>query len=98
MSLLASTTLALCIPVILITTPKISVPQPLRRFTKSFPVSRLVVYVVTIGLALAGQGVVSVVSDLVMLLTFASGFIIPGASYCILPARLTNLWDLRSFQ
>lgn len=79
MSFLCITTLGLNISTLLITIPKIPVPQSIRRYTKSFPVFRLVIYGMSVGLvALESKEMGRVLSDVVMVLVFGSGFIVPG--------------------
>lgn len=79
MALLNSTTLALTIPLIVITLPSIPLPTVLRR-RNELPVSKGVLSVAVVALAVVPQQWARVLSDVVMVVAFFSTYVLPGMS------------------
>ncbi|TBU44418.1 hypothetical protein BD309DRAFT_1000494 [Dichomitus squalens] len=65
------------IPSVLITTPALPIPYPIRRAT-SLPISKVLIYILTPALALLPAHVTRVGSDLVLLLAFLSTYVVPA--------------------
>lgn len=70
-------TLMLSIPSILITTPSLPVPFSIRRST-NLPVSKILIYFITICLSLPPPSVSSAFSDLLIMMAFLSTYMLPG--------------------
>ncbi|KAI0373665.1 hypothetical protein BV20DRAFT_962228 [Pilatotrama ljubarskyi] len=70
-------TLLLSIPAILITTPALPIPIPIRRAT-NFPLSKVLIYLITIGLSILPASMTRVGSDIILILAFLSTYTIPA--------------------
>lgn len=79
MALLNAITLALTIPLIVITLPSLPLPVALRRRSE-VPVSKGVLYVVMVALGMVPQDWAHVLSDVVMVGAFFSTYVLPGTS------------------
>ena len=71
------------VPSILITAPALPLPIPVRRAT-SLPISKLLLYLATIGLALLPAHVTRIGSDLVLLLAFLSTYVAPAFIHIVI--------------
>ncbi len=76
-SVLGAASLLFSIPAILITTPALPVPYPVRRAT-SFPLSKALIYLITVLLSTLPEHAVRIGSDIVFLLGFLSTYIVPA--------------------
>ncbi|KAI0916886.1 hypothetical protein AcV7_005756 [Taiwanofungus camphoratus] len=76
-------TLMLSIPSILITTPSLPVPFSIRRST-NLPVSKILIYFITICLSLPPPSVSSAFSDLLIMMAFLSTYMLPAFIHIIL--------------
>ncbi|KAI0754736.1 hypothetical protein C8Q80DRAFT_1140665 [Daedaleopsis nitida] len=74
---LGAASLLLSAPAIIITTPALPVPYSARRAV-SFPLSKVLVYLLPICLSLLPRHVFSVGSDIVVILTFLSTYVVPA--------------------
>ncbi|TCD61210.1 hypothetical protein EIP91_008779 [Steccherinum ochraceum] len=83
LGLLNACTLALTVPSIVITTPPLPIPRLIRRST-NFPVSKALLYIVTVCLAAGPVGVVKVISDVVFVLAFFSTYVLPAFIHIII--------------
>ncbi len=72
-----SIALLFSVPSILITAPALTLPLALRRAT-SLPISKLLIYFATVGLALLPAHITRIGSDLVLLLAFLSTYVVPA--------------------
>ncbi|KAI1794966.1 hypothetical protein LXA43DRAFT_1072407 [Ganoderma leucocontextum] len=72
-----SIALLFSVPSILITAPALPLPRTLRRAT-SLPISKLLIYFLTIGLALLPEHITRIGSDFVLLLAFLSTYFVPA--------------------
>ncbi|PCH39918.1 hypothetical protein WOLCODRAFT_23714 [Wolfiporia cocos MD-104 SS10] len=75
--------LTLFIPSILVPTPGLPIPFSVRRIVL-LPLSKVLVYCITIGLSLAPSSVTAVLSDIVWVLAFLSTYMLPAFIHIIL--------------
>ena len=75
--------LLLSIPSLVITTPTLPVPLTIRRAT-TLPVSKVLIYVITIALSVLPTPVTQIGSDIVLLLAFASTYMVPALLHIII--------------
>ncbi|KAM5539447.1 hypothetical protein V8D89_006899 [Ganoderma adspersum] len=78
-----SIALLFSVPSILITAPALPLPLPVRRAT-SLPISKLLLYLATIGLALLPAHVTRIGSDLVLLFAFLSTYVAPAFIHIVI--------------
>lgn len=71
--------LLLSIPSILVTTPALPIPISIRRST-NFPLSKVLIYIITICLAILPAHITRFGSDVILILAFLSTFVVPGTS------------------
>ena len=74
-------TLALTIPLIVVTLPSIPLPLALRRRSEELPVSKGVLYLAVVILAMVPQRLMHVLSDIVLVSAFFSTYVLPGPSF-----------------
>lgn len=72
--------LLLSIPSILVTTPALPIPISIRRST-NFPLSKVLIYIITICLAILPASMTRFGSDVILILAFLSTFVVPGTSF-----------------
>ncbi|KAI0631913.1 hypothetical protein C8Q77DRAFT_1060500, partial [Trametes polyzona] len=75
--------LLLSIPSILVTTPALPVPLSVRRST-NFPVSKVLVYLITVSLSLLPANVARLGSDIVLVLAFLSTYVVPAFIHIVI--------------
>ena len=75
--------LLLSIPSLVITTPALPIPFSLRRAT-NFPLSKALTYLLTIALSVLPASVTRVGSDIVLLLAFASTYMVPALLHIVI--------------
>ncbi|KAI0647838.1 hypothetical protein C8Q79DRAFT_1008244 [Trametes meyenii] len=76
-ALFSAASLLFSIPSILITTPALSIPVSIRRAT-NFPLSKVLIYLITIFLSVLPAYIARVGSDVVLILTFLSTYVVPA--------------------
>ncbi|KAL1950431.1 hypothetical protein VTO73DRAFT_5555 [Trametes versicolor] len=69
--------LLLSIPSILVTTPALPIPISIRRST-NFPLSKVLIYIITICLAILPAHITRFGSDVILILAFLSTFVVPA--------------------
>ncbi|OCH88672.1 hypothetical protein OBBRIDRAFT_734006 [Obba rivulosa] len=82
-AIFSAAALSLAIPSILITSPALPVSFAMRRLT-NFPISKTLVYVVTISLSLCPQPIFGILSDVLLVLAFLSTYMLPAFIHIIL--------------
>ncbi|CAL1712443.1 unnamed protein product [Somion occarium] len=81
-ALLNATTLALTIPLVVITAPSVPLPMVLRR--TELPVSKILFFIVAIALAMVPPRLAHILSDIVLVSAFFNTYFLPGMSFfCI---------------
>ncbi|KAI9058133.1 hypothetical protein FKP32DRAFT_1597205 [Trametes sanguinea] len=73
----AAASLLLSIPSILITTPALPTPIPIRRAT-NFPLSKVCIYLITIGLSVLPTPITRIGSEVILILAFLSTYVVPA--------------------
>ncbi|KAH9851707.1 hypothetical protein C2E23DRAFT_886258 [Lenzites betulinus] len=69
--------LLLSIPALLVTTPALPIPVSIRRAT-NFPLSKVLLYLITIGLSILPGAVTRLGSDVVLILAFLGTYVVPA--------------------
>ena len=77
MTVCGAASLILSVPAILISTPAVPVPYSIRRAT-SFPLSKILIYLLPICLSTLPAHLVSIGSDIVVLLVFLGTYVLPA--------------------
>ncbi len=81
-AVLGAASLLLSVPSLVITTPQLPLPLSIRRAT-NFPLSKVLVYILIIILSVLPMSITRVGSDLVLLLAFASTYMVPALLHII---------------
>ncbi|TFK91872.1 hypothetical protein K466DRAFT_481848 [Polyporus arcularius HHB13444] len=81
-AVLSAASLLLSVPSLVITTPQLPLPLSIRRAT-NFPLSKVLVYILIIILSVLPASITRVGSDLVLLLAFASTYMVPALLHII---------------
>ncbi|KAI0330492.1 hypothetical protein GY45DRAFT_1208512, partial [Cubamyces sp. BRFM 1775] len=76
-TVLGAASLLLSIPSILITTPALPIPISIRRVT-NFPLSKVLIYTITICLSILPASITRVGSDVTLILAFLSTYVVPA--------------------
>ncbi|KAI0087042.1 hypothetical protein BDY19DRAFT_958221 [Irpex rosettiformis] len=84
MGFFSSTTLALGIPSVLVTAPTFSLPLSMRRYVNHLLVSRVILFAVSLGIALLPAALVRLASDILMVLAFLGTFTIPALLHIVI--------------
>ncbi|KAI0322033.1 hypothetical protein OF83DRAFT_1050169 [Amylostereum chailletii] len=74
--------LVLTIPLILITTPSLPIPTSIRRST-NIPVSKMILFVVTVAISLLSTHASAILSDILLTLSVASTFVVPAVLHIV---------------
>ncbi|CDO69910.1 hypothetical protein BN946_scf184884.g69 [Trametes cinnabarina] len=76
-TIFGAASLFLSVPSILLTTPALPIPIPIRRVT-NFPLSKVCIYVITIGLSVLPTSITRIGSDVILILAFISTYVVPA--------------------